>query len=167
MTNDVVPVEESRGPYNVYTNEERKAFALAYAVTGNVKEIAEKLQLPERTLYGWVKADWWPRYLEEAKREHAELIEAGLSSLLTIAIEQLKDRIINGDCVLDRKGNPVRIPVRARDLGSIVSDSIDKLRLLQNKPSKVTAEVRFDATKLERNFAELADKYHDRIVSEQ
>lgn len=156
-----------RGAYNVYTNEERKNFAVLYLIHGNVKIVAGIMELPYKTLYGWLKSDWWPRFYDEAKRDYAELIEARLSDIVEKATSQLIERIEKGDEVMTKDGRIKRIKMTGRDLALVIQQGIDKIRLLQNKPTRMTAEVKFDASKLERNFAELADKYHDRIVSTQ
>ena len=163
---ETAPVEISKG-YNTYTNEDRMNFAVAYVITGNVAEIARKMNLPDKTLYGWLKSDWWPRFYDEAKRQHAELIEARLSDVVEKATNQLIDRIEHGDEVVARDGTIVTVKVSARDLNTIIRDSVDKIRLLQNKPGRLTAEIKFDASEIERNFAKLAERHHDRIVAIQ
>lgn len=163
---ELIVSEERRG-YNVYTNEDRRSAAVAFVLYGNVQKVAEITGFPDKTIYGWLKSDWWPRFLDEAKREHQELIESRLSDIVEKATWQLIDRIENGDSILNKRGHVVRVPVKAKDLDIIIRDSIDKIRLLRNQPSKVTAEVKFDADKIAKNFAEIAEKYHDKIVSEQ
>lgn len=170
--------EDTRQAYNVYTNEDRKAFAVLYNIVGNVKEIATLTGWPDKTMYGWLKSDWFPRFYEEAKREHAELIEARLSSIVEKATHELLDKIENGNPVLVtkkvRKGKTteitqevIRVPLEAKTLNQIIVDSIAKLRLLQNKPSRVTAEIKFDADKIAREFADVANRNRSRVVSEQ
>jgi hypothetical protein len=163
MSTEVV---EQRQAFNIYTNEDRKTFAILYALTGNVKEIAKQTGWPDKTLYGWLKSNWFPDMYEEAKREHAELIEARLSTILEKATTQLIDRVENGNIVLTKSGI-ARLPIPAKELNQIIMESITKLRLMQNKPSKVTAEVKFDADKIAREFADIAERNRTRIVSEQ
>lgn len=169
MTEETLPavIEEARGPYNIYTNEDRMQFAVFYVIHGNVKKVAEMMTVPDKTLYGWLKSDWWPRFYEEAKRQYAELIEARLSDIVEKATVQLVDRIENGDEVVTKQGDVIRVAVPAKDLNAIIKDQVDKIRLLQNKPTKMVAEVKFDVTKIERSFAELAERHHDRIVAVQ
>jgi hypothetical protein len=170
--------DETRPAYNVYTNEDRKAFAVLYNVVGNVKEIARLTGWSDKTMYGWLKSDWFPRFYDEAKREHAELIEARLSSIVEKATNELLDKIEHGNVVVVqnkvKKGKElhivhetIRVPLEAKTLNQIIVDSIAKLRLLQNKPSRVTAEVKFDADKIAREFADIAARNRTRVVSEQ
>lgn len=170
-TSDNLPVEIE--DYSVATrpgrwsDEDRRNVACMYVVLGNMKEVSKHVQIPERTLYSWLKADWWPKVYDDARREHAELIEGRLSSIVEIATQKLAERIVKGDEILDAKGNLRVVQLRAKDLNRIIADSVDKIRTLQNKPNRITAEARFDVTKIEQNFAELARKHRDSIVSEQ
>ena len=170
LSNDALALELIPSPhvaYNVYSNDDRMQAATLYVIHGNVQTIAELTGLPVRTLYGWLKADWWPRFLDQARREHQELIESRLSDILVKATYALTDRIEHGDVVINRKGEQIRVPLKAKDLNQIIKDSVDKLRLLRNQPSRVTAEVKFDVSKIERNFAEVAEKFRDSVVAEQ
>lgn len=167
---EIVPVdteESSKKNYTVYTNEDRKNFAVLYALHGNVRQVAKIMELPTKTAYNWIKADWFPRFYDEAKREYAELIEARLSDIVEKATVELLDRLEYGDETLTKTGEIVRVKVSARDLTILLREGIDKIRLLQNKPQKLSAEVKFDVNQLERNLAEFADKYRDRVVSTQ
>jgi len=164
-TREITPPQEDNRTN--YTNEDRKNFAVLYVMHGSVKAISGIMEIPVRTLYNWLKADWWNRYYDEAKREYAELIEARLSDIVEQATRELIERLQNGDEVLTRTGGIVRVKVSAKDLGVLIKDGVDKIRLLQNKPSKMTAELKVDYKDLERNFAELADKYRDRVVATQ
>src|SRR5689334_20503612 len=116
-----------------YSTFDRRTFAQLYVIYGNIELISKLTGWPVKTLYTWPKAEWWPGYYDEAKREFAELLEARLSRIVDKATEAILDRIENGDEVLTRDGDIVRIKVSARDLGLLVRDGIDKIRLLQNK----------------------------------
>lgn len=168
MSNEVV---ETRTAANIYTNEDRKKFAQLYVFYGSVATIAQLPDIPDywkqSTMYGWLKSDWWPSFYAEAKREYAELVEARLSDVVEKATTQLLDRIQNGDWKEDKKGNLHRVPVSAKDLNTIVKESVQQIRTLQNKPNKVTVSAKVDLRQIERNFAEMAEKYQERIVSEQ
>jgi transposase-like protein len=150
-----------------YTDEDHKNFAVLYLLHGNVKKIAETMKIPSRTLYPWLKQSWFPAAYDEAKREYAELLEARLSDIVEKATTEILERLANGDEILTKEGDIVRVKVSTRDLTTLLREGIDKIRLLQNKPAKVTAEVHFNVNQIEKNFAELADKYHDRIVATQ
>lgn len=150
-----------------HTDEQRQDVASTYIMKGTVKETALATGVPAKTIYNWMKLDWWKRLLEEAKWEHQELIEARLSNIVNTTADALIDRIQHGDVVVDSKGNEKRVPVKAKELDAILDKHTKNLRLLRNQPTKIAIEAKFDPDKLARDFAEIAEKNRQRIVSEQ
>ena len=150
-----------------YTHEEKREACAAYIVSGTAKLTSLNTGIPVQTLYGWMKTDWWKRLLEEVKWEHQELIEARLSDIVDKATEELVDRIKYGDVVITKDGERKRVPVKAKELDAIVDKHTKNLRLIRNQPTKLSAEVKFDADKLAREFADIAQRNRERIVSEQ
>ena len=150
-----------------WSDEDRKAAAVAFVIYGNVKQVAQITSIPDKTIYGWIKSSWWPGVLEEAKRDHQELIESRFSDILEKITTQLIDRIENGDEYIDRKGNRQRIKVKAKELGKIAVDIADRIRISRNQPTKIKAELRFDPDKIAKEFADIAERNREKIVSEQ
>jgi len=157
---------------NIWNNTQRKDAAVAWVIHGNTQKVSEITGVPLSTLYTWLKSDWWPRFLEEAKREHQELIEARLSDIVERATDALLDRIIYGDVKLVynkglRTYEEVRTPVVAKDLKAIVAELSDRLRVIRNQPTRVSVEAKFDPEKIAREFAQIAERNREKIVSEQ
>ena len=42
-----------------YSDEDRRAAALSYAIHGNVQKVSRSLDIPATTLYDWRKSEWW------------------------------------------------------------------------------------------------------------
>jgi hypothetical protein len=158
--------------YNVYTNEQRYAACVAFVIYGRADRVSEVTGVSIRTVYNWIKSDWWPRMLQDAKREHQELIESRLSHIVEKVTEQLLDRLEYGEIKVhnwtDRKGanhsKSYRVPVSARDLDNLGTHFLDKLRTLRNQPTKLTATAIFDPLQMARKFASVAEEVRDKIV---
>lgn len=154
------------------TREEKKQAAVAVLMHGSVRQAHKALseagvEIPEKTIYAWVKQKTWPEIMDEVRRENLELIEGRLCSVVEKATWALLDRLENGDVVVNARGEERRIPVKARDLGTIAANFLDKLRIHRNQPTNVTANVEFNADSLVKQFAEIAEKHREKVVSEQ
>ena len=57
--------------------------------------------------------------------------------------------------------------MKARDLDQILDKHTKNLRIIRNQPTKISLEAKFDPDKIARDFADIAKKNQDRIVSEQ
>ena len=85
-----------------------------------------------------------------------EELDANLTDVLSFSMEQITDRLINGNLVLDKDGNERRIPISARDLTTNFAILFDKRTILRADPtskqsnSDVTDHLQSVADKLER-----------------
>lgn len=152
-----------------WTKEDKHNAAVAFIFHGRVPEVEEATGIPRKTLYRWVKADWWPQVLDQARREHQELIEARLSTITDKVTEELIDRVENGDMVLKynrttKEYEYVRIPIKAKELGAIMDKLGNQLRVVRNQPTKLTAELKFDGQAAIREFAKLGKQNRDTLV---
>lgn len=156
----------------VHTQEAKRDAATAFVVCGNVKEVAELTDIPAKTLYKWVKTEWWKNLLEEVKWEHQELIEGRLSNIVDKATYELLDRITHGDKKMvynrsTREHEEIRVPMEGKELARTIEKLGNQLRTIRNQPTKLVAEAKFDATALIRDFSQVAEKFRGNIVSEQ
>ena len=154
----------SRG---AYTKEIKYKAAELFVILGRATDVAAQLDIPQQTVYSWIKQDWWETATAKAKRENAELIEAKASLVVQKAVDQLVDRIEHGDHVLDRFGEIKRVPVKARDLKGIAADFIDKIRVMRNQPTDYKLDVRADLLAMSKKFKEIARENEEKVVAEQ
>ena len=71
----------------------------------------------------------------------------------------IEDRIDNGNFQLDPKtGRVLRVPVNLRDTHRVMSDLVDKRKVIRNEPTKITSSdgVNDRLVKLASQFAEFA-----------
>ena len=128
-------------------SEEIKRKALAhYAVTGKGSDVSRELGIPETTICGWKKTDWWVSALEELRSAKQDEYIAQYDKLITegtkIALDKLPD-------------------ASARDAMIIAATANDKLRLALNQPTSISASSK-GIDDLKKQFEELSAN-HKRI----
>lgn len=142
-----------------YTEDQKLRTAAIFAATGDFMETSRLVGVPHHTIRQWYKQQWFKDLLEEVRGENNEKIDSKFTEIMDGALDQLKDRIVNGDHKLNmRTGEVVRVPVSARDLSIVTAINVDKRQLLRGKPTQRTETIS-DARKLERlasNFERLA-----------
>lgn len=119
---DVVPTSRR------YSDEEKLKIATFFGLSQNLLFTAAKFDVPLDTLKIWKKTTWWQEAAETAleNSRRVEVVDAG--EIIDIARREMKDRILNGNPVYDRKtGRIVRVPVPLKELSAAVQ-STDKVR---------------------------------------
>ena len=153
----------SSGSY--YVDNDRYRAVTEFMVTGSIKKTSENLNIPVRTLYDWAKEEWWQTELEKLRIENKDLLASKLRNIVESGLDQIQDRIINGDAFLtkdkDEDGNQVdvikRKPASLRDLGTVTGISFDKLRLINNEPTSISANGSKELQALAEQFAKLSN----------
>ena len=155
-----------------YTPEDRMKAALAFVVTGSLKEVEKLTGIKRATLDVWRhKSDWWPLAVEEARRTKQEELDASFTRIIHKAIEELEDRVRNGDEVILRNGEKERQKVKARELAGVIAQIYEKRALMRGDPTK--REEKSSDEKLQlimKKFERFADEIRSRqekVVSEQ
>lgn len=137
-------------PPNGKHDDRTKYAALAiYAETGSATTVAETLKLPRTSVRYWldqpendeVIADL--RQIMRQKLAHTYMLNAQL------AANEITDRLLNGDEVIDSKGNVYRKKVPAKELAYVMSVSADKHALITGSMQERKADA---------SLAKLADQ---------
>jgi hypothetical protein len=81
-----------------------------------------------------MRADWWKEMLLTAKSEDSTVLEDAATSIAKQAADVVRERLTNGDHVLNRDGELVRKPVGARDAAIVMGISLQKRKELQESP---------------------------------
>jgi hypothetical protein len=145
-----------------YTDSEKIETVKTWLVLGgNTQLTAATTKVSDETIRLWRKQDWWTE-LENALRKEERLeLSAKTKVILDKSIDQLKDRVENGDYVFDQKSGEIRRkPVSAKDLLKITVDMIDRKELLdRNSMENVKPESNEDKlAELAKRFEEIANK---------
>src|SRR3990170_7635876 len=115
--------------------DDRLNAALAWLITGNTVEASKICAVPDRTIRDWMSRDWWEAVLEEARRTKQKELDAVWTRIIHRAAESINDRLTEGDHTVTKAGQILRIPVRARDLATILSVITDKRALARGEPT--------------------------------
>lgn len=137
-----------------YSDNKRIEVTTLYAALGHCGKVAELAKIPESTVRAWRKTAWFKELLDEIHEENDEKIDAKFTNLVEKSLDQLGDRIENGDYVLDKFGELHRKPVGARDLALVTAINIDKRQLLRGKPTS-----RSESVTTEGRLANLAEQF--------
>ena len=122
------------GELGYWSDSQRITLVTTYLATGNLALTAATLQIPESTARRWKAAPWFKQMVEDIRNEENLVLDAKLKTVVDKSIDQLLDRIDNGDHQFDQKtGKIVRKPISARDASTITKDMIDRRDLLQGK----------------------------------
>ena len=146
-----------------YPDEKRIEVATLYAVTGNKTTVESLTGVPAHTVARWVREEWFQTLLDDIRAENDHLIDAKQTEIVHLAMDQLKDRLIDGDHVVLRDGSIVRKPVGAKDLSLVGAINIDKRQLLRGKPTSRTEQVASKSTddklqELAQSFKKIANR---------
>lgn len=132
-----------------YSDEQRKEAAVLYTIKGSMRHVSDAMGIPQRTLHDWKGTDWWDEVSNEVRSENDNLFKSRYSEIIDkatrITIEKLDD-------------------VSAKDAAVIAAVAQDKLRLLCNQPSRITANADSMAS-LAQAFEKLALQHQEKIAN--
>lgn len=155
-----------RGRPKVYRNpafydmDRKTEAATLYCVYGNVKEVAKILDLPEKVLKEWKQEPWWFEIQKQVFIEQNEELAAKLSTTLAKTIDEINERLENGDYTYNPKtGNVTRKPMEAKVVAGIFDSLAHQRRLTRGEPTQLTAKVGVDdrLKRLEESFIKFAE----------
>lgn len=136
-----------------------------YLSTGNLSETARMLGVPIRTLESWKISDWWKEIVKRIQSDEDQELDAKTSKVINKALDNLMDRIENGEYIYDQKtGQLKRTPAKLRDLNTAFNNLLDKRQLLRNKPTRIV-EQQSTAVQLQ-NLAEQFKQFTNKQTKE-
>ena len=74
------------------------------------------------------------------RKEQNDQLEAGMTRIIEKTLTQLEDRVDHGEATgkLDADGNPMKLPMRGRDLAVAGAIIFDKRQLLRSQPTGIS-----------------------------
>ena len=123
---------------------QRVQAAVYWLVTGSIKEVSALTDIPERTLRHWMQQVWWSQILERAKDIKNQELDSIWTQILHATTERLKDRIINGDIKIIKKGEEYkeqRVPLSATQLSVIAGIAADKREKVRINKTNIVKEL--------------------------
>lgn len=135
-----------------YSTEEREQAVAAYVIHGTFAA-AERATGVKASAIRMMKTNqqaWFEELAERIRLEHEEEHRAKIREVIVSALDQLADRVTNGDFAADKEGQyTVRKPMIGRDLVIASGTMIDKLRLSLGKPTSIAGKASDASDKLE------------------
>ena len=123
-----------------YTPETKLQAVVAWITTGSVAAAADYASVSKNTILRWKKqAPWWLPLADAIQAVRAEELDANLSNMITDSMQELADRVKNGDYKYNAKlDKAVQVPMTARDLSSVIDRMISNRNLLRGDPTSRT-----------------------------
>ena len=139
-----------------YTPADKIAALTAYLVTGSAQKAEAHCGVNAGTIQTWRRnSEWWPALANEIKKEKNDEMEAVLTGILHQSLENIVDKLENGDTFYDGKtGEQYKMPVKAKELAALTGILFDKRALLRGDPTRRVESVSTDQrlSKLKEQF---------------
>jgi hypothetical protein len=120
--------------------EDRLKAATFWLLTGSFEDAAKQTDIPVRTIREWSYQPWWNTLVEEAKTGQNKELDAGFTSIIHTCVEQMKERLVNGNEQMTKIGL-VRVKPRLKELSdtiAILTDRRAKIRVSDKVPVQDT-----------------------------
>lgn len=126
-------------PLDGRTNWEKRLQAVQlYNFTGNLRAVAEKLNMPYDSLSDWKRSAWWPELMEEVRNTRRAKMGNNLTNIVENSIDVITDRLENGDWVLNNKtGEIVRKPVSMKDAATVANNLLTRQMQLEELQARM------------------------------
>lgn len=119
----------------MYPEEKKIEAAAVYAATGSMIRVEEVTGVPMSTLKSWRASEDFQILLREVWEENNERIDAKFTEIIQKSLDQVIDRLDNGDFIVTRTGQLVRKPISAKELSLVQAINVDKRQLLRGLPT--------------------------------
>lgn len=124
-----------------YTAFQRIDALFAYLVEGSVRAAARLCGTSEGTMLGWAQTSWWKGALAKIRDIKQDELDSQYTKIIDRTINEISDRIDNGDERLDKNGQHVRVKISGKDLMLIGAMAFDKRALIRGKPNHISERV--------------------------
>lgn len=144
-----------------WSEKQRLNAAAVFLETGNLVTTSDICKIPFETIRRWKRADWWIDAIKFMQEQQDSERDGKYSTVISSAIAAIHDRLEKGDYILDSKtGNVIRVPVKLRDAGRILKDSVDLQNNIRHRPAqmKEQAGVEDRLNKLAEAFTKFTNK---------
>lgn len=146
-----------------YTLQDHRRVCTAYLIIGNVRQTAIETDIPARTISDWLRSDWWPEMEAEITTILARQSVAKMRGCLDNTLDEIKDRLDNGDIGFYR-GETYRHPPQLRDLTKLAGGLVDRVRLAEGKATHRTERV--ELSESARAFERIAERYLSQVAGQ-
>ncbi len=153
------------GKITLYDDTVKINAAYLYAASGNYSQVARDTNISRPTLMRWAEdSPVWLEALSKARHQIGDEILAGNLKLVIKTNEEVMDRVENGDYVLTKDGNQIRVPMRGRDLAVVSGIKEDKARVALGQATSIVGKSE-DIQALAKQFDQLAQSFKEKQVN--
>ena len=150
MARTSLKISSRRGPDRDYADDDRRAAVAAYLSTGTFTGVEKVTGIDKRTVRGWRQHEWWDVLSAEIAEGLDDECKAKLRKVMSAGLDITLKKLPQAN---------------ARDAATISAVAIDKLRLLDGKPTRISDQTNTRA--LAEQLAALSAQVNARTVSEQ
>lgn len=153
-----------------YTDDQKLHAVVVWLLTRNMNMVSAETGIPLDSLKHYkYRTDWWPRVEQAVKVLKNEEMDRKLSDVVDYAMDEIFDRLENGEEVVLKDGTKVRKKVGAKDLMTILGISYDKRALLRGDPTaRIEKKDNVDQiNKLAEQFQKIANQNAYSIEAEK
>lgn len=112
--------------------------ALAWLITGDTEKAELICGVPGRTIRDWMREDSWEHLVNEAKRLKQSELDAKFTKIIHRAVDEVADRLDNGDEVIAKDGTKVLRKLSGREAAWIAAILSDKRAILRGEPTSIS-----------------------------
>lgn len=114
-------------PLSKYTIEQKVQLIVEYILSGSLSQACERTNIAFSSAIAWrERALWWSDVVEKIRKEKQDELDGKITFVMNKGVEEVLDRIENGDEVFDKDGNKRRKKVSLRDLTTSLGILFDK-----------------------------------------
>ncbi len=160
ISQEVVTVEPAAHiEYAQHTDKAKAKAVRLYLKTGSLRHVSEVMGISYSTLQSWkYRTSWWGELTKRFQEEADRKLSARMEEVVQKAVEQIEDRIENGDKILDSKtGEVISVPVKMRDLTAATKTLSDRTDILIGRATKDSIAKEQMADKLAKLAKEFAN----------
>ena len=152
----------------IWSDEKRVEAVSAYVAMGSMVAVSQATGISTNTLWSWKKHTvWWTDLERTIRGEQNSEYSAVISDIVTSSLLAIQDRIKSGDFIYNpRSGETARVPLKAKDLNSVVNTLLSKRSELvrENRADSVGVT---DEKTLENKLTQLADAFKSFVASKK
>lgn len=145
------PIEKGKH----WTDRDKLKVIAAFSVLGNATKVEEVTGVPANTINYWKTCPWWFEEMEKLRKSEDDTMISGYGRIMQKTIEQILNRIENGDVVILKNGEKTLKPISGKELAYISANATharQKIRgeAIDNAVKQITMQERLQ--KLNEEF---------------
>lgn len=117
--------------------EFRRKILNHYVLSGSLADCARKFETTVYELGKLTKTEWWIQELAAIQRESTAIADAKMTSILDTTLDEIAERLENGDEVITSQGLVRRKKLDANSLTRIYTAVFDKRQLARGQPTAI------------------------------